>query len=106
MNNLSGPTFLVNNSKELIDKARKMAMENAIEKAEIYASASSGLLELGKIIDVQEGGGYRQGNDYSNPERGQEDDGGGTVPIASGRVTFQVTITVVFAIEDEEGVRN
>ena len=101
MNNLTGPTFLVENSKELIDKARKMAMENAIEKAEIYAVASSGLLKLGQIIDVREGGGYRQGNDYSNPELGGADEGG-DVPIASGRVTFQVSITVVFAINEDE----
>ena len=75
MNNLSGPTFLSDNSKELIDQARKMAMENAIEKAEIYAAASKGLLKLGPIIDVREGGGYRRGNDYSSPDGVGEDMG-------------------------------
>ena len=73
-------------------------MTNAIEKAERLATA--GNFKLGHIIEVNEGGSSRSRNEYAYGADMAAATPGGNVPIASGDVSFQASVTIVFAIDN------
>ena len=99
MNRFSGLDFLVEDSKKLTDEAERLAMTNAIEKAERLATA--GNFKLGHIIEVNEGRSGRSRNEYAyGADMAAAATPGGNVPIASGEVSFQANVTIVFAIDN------
>lgn len=53
-NQISGPNLSVSNPEKYLNEARKKAVENAMEKARVYAGAAG--LRLGSILEISEPG--------------------------------------------------
>ena len=103
VNGIGGITFDLDDKEVIKNEARRLAMKNAVHKAEIYASAASAstarpFCRVGRIILIKEGSiDYRPIalNDQafrgaSAPEE---------LPIAIGDIDISVVINVKFAID-------
>jgi uncharacterized protein YggE len=55
-NQIDGPNFTIADPKPLLAKARDQAVKDAVEKAQVYASAAG--VSLGPILSISEGGSY------------------------------------------------
>lgn len=96
-NRVGGVSFGVKDSKELLDKARVLAMQDALSKSKLYAEA--GAFTVGKFKHVSEsvGGGGRVR--YMAASARAESAPGGDVPVSGGELTFQVNVSVTWEIE-------
>ncbi len=97
-NQLQGVTFSVKNNDSAYDKALKLAVEKAREKADVMAAAAG--LKLGSIKTLTEGTDYGY-SPYVNAKYADADMGEGSVPtqVDTGMVTVSATVTVVFSLE-------
>jgi uncharacterized protein YggE len=97
-NQLQGVTFSVKNNDDAYDKALKLAVEKAREKAEVMAAAAG--LKLGAIMTLTEGTDYGYGP-IVNAKYAEADMSAGAAPtqIDTGMVTISATVTVVFGLE-------
>jgi len=91
-------TFTIDDPKELQSKARIEAMKDARAKAD--SLAREGGAQLGKLISVSDTG-------YSTSPRFYDSEdaikgGGIATPVEPGLLEVTVTVTVVYAIEEEE----
>lgn len=96
-NRVGGVSFGVKDSKELLDKARVLAMKDALAKSKLFAEA--GGFTVGKFKSVSEsvGGGRRPM--YMRSAMADAAPGGSDVPVSGGELTFQVNVNVVWEIE-------
>ncbi len=98
-NNIFGINFGVEDTTALQDEARANAMENAREKAQQLADMSG--VTLGKVISVSEGsvgGGVPMPMmEMAMAEAAMD---GGTVSVSPGQLSYNSSVSVVFAIED------
>ncbi|WP_260480135.1 SIMPL domain-containing protein [Bartonella quintana] len=95
VNSVNGITFTNANTKPFYQEARKKAVTAAIEKAETIAQAAN--LKLGKIITINE----NDDNSYSRPHlmsRAAHASYADTT-FSSGELNYNVSVTVVFAID-------
>jgi len=53
-NQINGPSFSVSNPEKYLNEARKKAVENAMAKASVYASAAG--MKLGAVLEMSEPG--------------------------------------------------
>jgi uncharacterized protein len=96
-NRVSSVSFGVKDSQELVDKARKEALADAVRKAKLYSSA--GHFKLVKIVSLSEsGGGYAPRNVYHATDRSRSD-----VSISPGQITLTANVSVVWEIAPSRG---
>lgn len=92
-NQIKGTSFSVSNPEKYLNEARKKAVENAMEKARVYASAAG--MKLGEVLEISEPGvprlAYGRG-----PVRAF---GAGSVPIEIGEVRLEAHVHLVIALK-------
>ena len=96
VSSIGGITFDLDNKEVIKNEARRLAMKNAMRKAEIYASAAS--VKVGKIILIKEGSiDYRPiaMNDQAFRGASMPEE----LPIAIGDIDISVVINAKFAID-------
>lgn len=92
-NSIDGITFSVSEPDEMYNDARRAAVEDAMQKAELYADAAG--VTLGDITRITEA-------DYGRPQ--QENfamarmASDSAVPVASGELTFSSRVSIVWEI--------
>ncbi len=90
-NNVYGPNFSLENSKDAENQLLQDAIEDAKKKAATVATSSGG--KLGKVISVTEGF-----QSSTTPLFAREGIGGGGIPTEPGSTTTGKTVTVVFQL--------
>ncbi|WP_204114903.1 SIMPL domain-containing protein [Shimia biformata] len=94
-NQFSGLQFTVQNPKPLMQDARRAAVADAREKAELYAEAAG--VKLGAVVLISEAG-----SPAPRPvmmERAMAADSAG-VPVAAGEVSLEARVSVIFEIAE------
>ena len=89
-NRFQGLTFGLQEPGPALDEARRLAVADAMRKAGLLAGAAG--LELGAVLELNEGGGGRQ------PVLMEPAAMASGVPVAAGEVSTQASVTMVFAI--------
>jgi uncharacterized protein len=92
-NNVWGPNFTMDDTREIEKTLFGEAMQNARDKAEIIAKSAG--RKLGKIYGVTEGS---SGSAYV-PYKTMDAGGGGGAPIESGSGLVSKSLTVVFEVQ-------
>ncbi len=98
-NSISSVSFSVANKEKLLDEARKKAMQNAINKAKLYANSAN--ISLGKILVISENSGFMPPPPVDmvmarNMAIAAE---AAPTPIQSGELTFRANVNVQWRIE-------
>jgi len=93
-NDVGAIEFGVDEPEALKDKARQLAMENAIANAKLYAEAAG--VKLGKILTISEDRGVIVAR-YAAPAPAMEM--AKAVPIEAGTATVEVRVHVSFELE-------
>ncbi len=94
ISNIGNAQYIVENKSEAYDKARKIAANNAKEKAQKLATVFD--VEIGKVVQIEE---YI--NDYNMPyPMAMEGRGGGDSLVEPKGVEVHLSLNVAFAIED------
>lgn len=96
-NNVYGPNFSLDNSKDNSSEQWDAAVKDAQSKAEKMA-ASLGV-KLGKVVSVNEGAEGQSAYPMLYQAKGAGMGGGGGAPVQPGTTTVSKTVTVVFALE-------
>ena len=96
-NTINGISFAVEDTTALEDEARKAAFADARRKAELYAETAGE--DLGDVVSITENQGY------SSPQPMQMRaamayDESAKVPVATGELTFQISVQVTWDVED------
>ena len=88
--------FSVENADELLDDARKEAVQKARTRAELYAAAAG--VELGKVMLIREGGFGGGGPQpvFARAEAAMMS----APPVAPGEPDLSVSVTVTWALEE------
>ncbi len=94
-NEFNGLQFSVQEVAPLVAQARKLAVEDAMDKARQLVEAAG--VTLGPVLTISEHGG---GRPMPMAQMSMRDSGGG-VPIAGGEISLSVNVSMVFAIADE-----
>lgn len=94
-NTFSGLRFALDDDSEVRDEARRLAMKDAIARAELYADAAG--LKVRRIVTITEGGSYNPGPVPMMAMRMAESDAMST-PIAAGEVGYTANVSVVFEL--------
>jgi uncharacterized protein YggE len=90
-NTVSGPTFTVADASEFEDQARRAAVRDAMEKAELYSEAAG--VTLGPIFRIEENvAQWPQPVPMAAMARQEAADA--SVPIESGELTFQAQVSI------------
>ncbi len=89
--------FINSDPTAVLAQARRLAMADAITKAQTLAEAAG--VELGKILEISEGGGTPPRPMAKVAVMAAMAPGAEAVPIAAGESQFQVSVQVIFAIE-------
>ncbi len=95
-NQLHGISFAIDDPAPLLDQARDRAVQDARHRAERYAAAAG--VRVGKVLSISE-------SDAAIPRplmrvMAAEMDMGSAVPIASGEQDINVSVNLVFELED------
>ncbi|WP_161604565.1 SIMPL domain-containing protein [Roseiconus nitratireducens] len=93
-NRVEGIQFAVDNQDNLLDEARKAAIEDARRKAQLFAKAAD--VSLGRVLRIQERGGAQP---VGGPRMMMMAEGRST-PIASGEQTISAQVDVVFGLKE------
>ncbi len=91
-NNFNGLRFSLQNPDPLIDKARTLAVADALARAKLLTTAAG--VRLGAVLSMAEHGSGRPQMLEMSAARG------GDVPVAAGEVSVSATVSMVFAIKD------
>ncbi len=95
-NQISGPNFSISDPEKYLSEARKKAVENAIAKATIYASAAG--LKLGSILSmIEEGASVPTYAPRSAPFAAAA--AAAPVPVESGEESLQARILLVVELK-------
>ena len=92
-NTLDGLSFGVSDPQPLLDEARRAAVADARQKAELYAEAAG--VTLGRVLSLGEQGG---GRPYPAPMAEMRMASADAVPIAQGETGYSAAVTMVFEI--------
>ena len=93
-NTFGGLRFALDDPSDALDEARRNAMQEARERAELYAAAAG--LKVKRIVTISEGGGYNPGPMPMMQARTEAMDS--STPIATGEVGYSITVNVVFEL--------
>lgn len=95
VNNLSGLQFTIAEPEPLQDEARKLAMQDARRRAQLYAAEAG--VELGPVIRIREGGAtagpIRETRQMASMSMAAAS------PIAAGENEIRISVSVVYAIK-------
>lgn len=94
-NTFNGLRFGLDDPAEAQDEARRDAMQEARERAELYAAAAG--LKVKRIVTINESGGYNPGPMPMMQARAAMESDVST-PIATGEVGYSITVNVVFEL--------
>ena len=98
-NSVYGPSFQIVETREMQQQARKRAMEDALARAQDYATLAG--VELTGVVSIVEGGSMAQPYDMVRLEAADSAAGGGIgSSIESGMLSYQSSVQVVFYITD------
>ena len=92
---INGISFTIDDTKVLEDLARKLAVADAINKAEEIARLTG--TSLGRIVDIVDNPSNNPSSNFSRMEMGMLADYAST-PISSGELTMTVSVNAVFSI--------
>lgn len=92
-NTFSGLQFGLNDDRSAKDEARRIAMQTAIARAELYAQAAG--YSVARVVTISESGGYSPQPMARMSARAEMDN---ATPIASGEVGYTMTVNVVFEL--------
>lgn len=96
-NTFSGLRFGLDDDRAAKNEARRLAMAEAITRAELYASAAG--YEVARIVTLSESGGYQpQPMMMARAEMAMD----AATPIASGEVSYSMTVNVTFELRQPE----
>lgn len=95
-NNVNGISFYVDKAESLMDEARKRAVEDALRRASIMATAANA--NLGQVMTVSEQGGYRP-EPMMMRMASVEAGGAMDVPVAPGTQELRAAVNIVIALE-------
>lgn len=91
-NSISGISFGVNETSDLLNTARETAMAAAIAKANLYAKAAG--VTLGRILSISENGGYTP-QPYAKAMRSDMAIAeSAPVPVQGGELTYSMSVSV------------
>jgi len=97
-NQVSGISFGIDDSAKVINQARERAVADARSRAELYARSAG--LNIGKIIAINE-----QSVEWPRAQgayRTYNLEAVSSVPVATGEQEYNVTIQMIFSLEDSE----
>ena len=98
VNEITGPTFGIDNPETELDTARTEAMATAVRRAELYARASG--MRVKRVMTINESGGYEP--PQPRPlmmARMQATSADAETPVAPGEVTLSIQLNVQFELE-------
>ena len=98
VNEITGPTFGIDNPEVELDTARTEAMTTALRRAELYARASG--MRVKRVMTINESGGYEP--PQPRPlmmARMQATSADAETPVAPGEVTWSIQLNVQFELE-------
>jgi len=92
-NTFSGVRFAVEDTSDLMDEARKMAMQDAIDRADLYAEVSG--YDVARIVTISESGSY---SPQPQPQMAmmRMEAADAATQIAGGELSYSATVNVVF----------
>jgi uncharacterized protein len=93
-NSVNGVDFIVSKQSELLDGARKAAVEDARRKAALYAEAAGA--KLGAVTTLTEAGGIEPPRPMY---RMRADAMAAPVPVEAGESTLRVEVSVTYALD-------
>lgn len=101
-NQVYGSQFVIDNSEDLVQQAKILAIEKARDKAEELAKAAG--IKIGKVVNVSESSGYYPMPMYADTRMGMAEGGygGGAAPqpyIEPGQQEITQQVTVLFEIK-------
>ncbi len=91
-NSIDGLSFDLADPKQVLGEARDAAVADALAKAKRYAAAAG--VKLGRILSIEEGGGYPPPRPMMRAEAMAAD-----VPIAPGQTELSASVTITFALD-------
>ncbi|MEM9055382.1 MAG: SIMPL domain-containing protein [Pseudomonadota bacterium] len=92
-NTFNGLRFALDDDRAAKDEARRIAMNAAIARAELYAAASG--YEVARIVTMSESGGYQPQPMMMARSKMAMDE---STPVASGEVGYSMTVNVTFEL--------
>lgn len=95
-NTVNGPSFGLDDPDTALDEARTEAMRKAHARAELYARAAG--LRVLRILSISESGGYNPPPPMPMYVRGGAMMEAAPTPIASGEVSLNANVTVLFEL--------
>jgi len=95
-NQTHGIAFEVSNAETLEDDARKLAMENARRRAQVYATAAGA--QLGPVLRVSEGGLFDDNTLFRIYKFSGRDSAAASVPVEVGTQSLTVSVQVTYAL--------
>jgi uncharacterized protein YggE len=93
-NQLGGVSFAIANPKPLAERARALAVGDAMAKAKTLAAAAG--VNLGPLLSIQEGTAYRPGPMFAEARTALA---AAPPPIAIGEQTVAVNVTMTYGIQ-------
>ena len=94
-NQINGVMFEVSKPEAATDEARKLAVADALRKANVYAAASG--VTLGQIVSLSEGGGYQPPVPVFKSMRAEAVSA--DVPVAQGEQAIAVDLNITWEIK-------
>lgn len=94
-NRVSGISFGIDKPEPLLDEARGDAVKDAMRKAKLYAAAAG--VTLGKIVSIDESGGYVPQPVYAMKAMAMRD--AAPVPVAAGTQKLTANVSLVVELQ-------
>lgn len=95
-NQINGPTFDVEDKQAAFDEARRIALENARERARMYGQTLG--MQVQRIVSISEGHGFAPPRPMPMMAMARMEKAADT-PIEPGQSTLSVTLDVVFELD-------
>lgn len=89
-----GIQFVVSNAETLLDRARELAMENALRRAQLFAKASNTTVH--KVLTISEGGGHVPVRPMVHARAAMA---AAPVPVESGSETLTAIVSVTYELK-------
>ena len=94
-NTFSGISFALDNDDEVRAEARRLAVEKAMARADLYAAAAG--MKVGRIVTISEGGDYSP-QPMAMMARGKEMMMDSSTPISGGEVGYTARVNIKFEL--------
>lgn len=97
-NTINGISFSVADPAALLDDARRKAFADARRKAELYAEIAA--VDLASVQKIEESQRFEGPQPYQMQTAMYDRAEAASVPVEAGELTFPVTVTVTWALDD------